>query len=54
MTYSDLLKDIKTRIRQAQVKANLAVNAEMLVLYWDIGRMIDQRQADAGWGAGIM
>jgi hypothetical protein len=54
MTYIDLLNDVKSRIYQAQIKANLAVNAEMLMLYWDIGRIIDLRQKEEGWGAGII
>ena len=35
--YRDLLADIKTRVRQAQHRAALSANAEMLLLYWDIG-----------------
>jgi len=54
MTYPELLQDIKIRIRQAQIKATMSVNAEMLALYWDIGRMIDQRQSEEGWGAQII
>jgi hypothetical protein len=46
--YLSLLDEIKTRIRSAQVKATLAANAEMIALYWDIGRMIHQRQQDQG------
>ncbi len=43
--YRDLLGDIKTRVRAAQHRAARAANAEMLFLYWDIGRMIANRQA---------
>ncbi len=32
--YEDFLKDLKTRIRQAQVKAVLAANQELILLYW--------------------
>ncbi len=52
--YGNLLNEIKDRIRQAQVKAVLSVNAEMIRMYWDIGRMIDQRQKIEGWGAGVV
>ncbi|HKZ17875.1 MAG TPA: DUF1016 N-terminal domain-containing protein [Geobacteraceae bacterium] len=52
--YTDLLGDIKARIRQAQVKAALSVNAEMILMYWDIGRMILQRQEREGWGAAVI
>lgn len=52
--YSGLLVDIKIRIRQAQHKAALSANAEMILLYWDIGRMIASRQKKEGWGAGVI
>jgi len=52
--YADLLRDIKTRIRQAQTRATLSANAEMIRMYWDIGRMIDERQQEEGWGAGVI
>lgn len=52
--YADLLGDIKTRIRQAQVKATLSANAEMILMYWDVGRMIAERQQLEGWGKGVI
>ncbi|MBU2621540.1 MAG: DUF1016 family protein [Proteobacteria bacterium] len=52
--YGNLLSDIKTRIRQAQVKATLSANAEMIAMYWDVGRMIYERQQYEGWGAGVI
>jgi predicted nuclease of restriction endonuclease-like (RecB) superfamily len=52
--YRDLLADIKTRIRSAQHRAALSANAEMILLYWDIGRMIAARQEREGWGAGVI
>ncbi len=52
--YADLLGDIKSRIREAQIKAGLSVNAEMILMYWDIGRMIHERQQKRGWGAGVI
>lgn len=54
MLYKDLLYDIKNRIRQGQIKANLSANAEMLATYWDIGRMIHLRQQEEGWGKGVI
>ncbi len=42
--YSDLLVGIKNRVRQGQIKAYVAVNAELLATYWDIGKMIHERQ----------
>lgn len=52
--YPHLLADIRERIRKAQVKANLAVNREMIVLYWEIGCLIIERQKKEGWGAGVI
>ena len=52
--FPNLLKEIKTRIQQAQTRAILAVNAELVRLYWDIGGLIDARQQQEGWGAGVI
>lgn len=52
--YRDLLGDIKTRVRQAQHRAALSANAELIRLYWDIGRLIAARQEREGWGAGVI
>ena len=52
--FPNLLKEIKTRIQQAQARAVLSVNAELVRLYWDIGRMIDVRQRQEGWGAAVI
>ncbi|MCX6972995.1 MAG: PDDEXK nuclease domain-containing protein [Verrucomicrobia bacterium] len=52
--YRDLLAEIKSRIRAAQNRAALSANAEMILLYWDIGRMIAARQEREGWGAGVI
>lgn len=52
--FPNLLKEIKDRIQQAQTRAILAANAELVRLYWDIGRMIDQRQRQEGWGAAVI
>ena len=52
--YMLFLTDLKTRIRQAQVKAALAVNKELVLLYWTIGRDILERQQRHGWGAKVI
>ena len=49
-----LLEDIKVRIRAAQTRAMLAVNSELVRLYWDVGRLIDERKQREGWGAGVI
>lgn len=52
--YSNLLSDIKERVRRAQHRAILAANAEMIVMYWDIGSMIASRQTSEGWGTKVI
>jgi predicted nuclease of restriction endonuclease-like (RecB) superfamily len=52
--FAALLADVKGRIQAAQTRAVLSVNAELVRLYWDIGRMIDVRQRREGWGAAVI
>jgi predicted nuclease of restriction endonuclease-like (RecB) superfamily len=52
--YASFLDDLKSRIRAAQVKAALAVNAELVLLYWRIGRDILARQQNEGWGTQVI
>src|SRR5262249_38920973 len=52
--YAELLKEIKDRIGQAQTRAILTVNAELIRLYWDIGKLIDARQRAEGWGSALI
>lgn len=52
--HAALLSDIKTRVRHAQSRAWLSVNAEMIRLYWDVGALIDSRQRQEGWGAAVI
>ncbi|MBI4515413.1 MAG: DUF1016 domain-containing protein [Deltaproteobacteria bacterium] len=52
--FAALLADVKGRIQAAQTRAVLAVNAELVRLYWDIGRIIADRQRREGWGAAVI
>ncbi|MCA1995475.1 MAG: DUF1016 N-terminal domain-containing protein, partial [Coleofasciculus sp. S288] len=52
--YTAFLRSLKERIQQAQIKAALAVNRELTLLYWQIGREILTRQRQEGWGAKII
>ena len=52
--YVEFLESLKTRVRQAQTKAMLSVNREMISLYWDIGRRIVERQERDGWGKSVV
>jgi len=52
--YGDLLRQIKSRIQSAQVRAALSVNRELVLLYWNIGKDILERQQQQGWGAKVI
>ncbi|RYY24721.1 MAG: DUF1016 domain-containing protein [Sphingobacteriaceae bacterium] len=52
--YQSLIGDIKSRIRQAQAKAAVAVNTELVGMYHDIGKMILLRQQNEGWGNAVI
>jgi predicted nuclease of restriction endonuclease-like (RecB) superfamily len=52
--YPELLRQLKTRIREAQLRASFAVSRELVLLYWSIGREILSRQEAEGWGARVI
>lgn len=52
--YAGWLADLKERIHTARQRATLAVNRELISLYWQIGRDILARQAAQGWGAKVI
>lgn len=52
--YAPLLAAIKARVHSARIQAGLAANRELLLLYWDIGRMILARQSREGWGSRVI
>lgn len=49
--YSDLLKEIKRKVLSSQFKAAIAVNKELIKLYWEIGNTVYQKQLKEGWGS---
>lgn len=49
--YKAFLKEIKGKILSSQVKAALAVNRELITLYWEIGSEIFSKQQSKGWGS---
>ena len=53
-SYIQTLENIKSAIRKAQIKASLAVNSELVILYWNIGKIILQQQKEQGWGAKVI
>jgi predicted nuclease of restriction endonuclease-like (RecB) superfamily len=52
--YDEFLRGLKERIRTAQVRAALAVNRELVLLYWRIGQDILERQRQSGWGSKVI
>lgn len=52
--YADWLSSLKTRIRDAKIRTVIAVNSELILLYWQIGREILERQARQGWGTKVI
>jgi len=52
--YRDWLRDLKQQIKTGQIKAALSVNSQMIMLYWDLGRQITEKQENAKWGSGFI
>ncbi len=54
ITYGAILKQLKEKIKTAQTKAVLAVNNELLKVYWEIGNVIFEQEKESGWGSKII
>ena len=52
--YKRFVVDIKERIQNAQYRALKKVNKELITLYWDIGKMIVEKQEELGWGKAVV
>lgn len=52
--YAEWLAEVKADIRRARTRALMAVNSEMIMVYWRIGRDILERQERHGWGAKVI
>lgn len=50
----DFINEIKTKIKEAQYRALQFVNKEQILLYWNIGKTIEERQKQFGWGKSIV
>lgn len=53
-TYIEFLNSLKKEIQHARLKAHLAVNKELILLYWRIGKEILERKKDLGWGSKVI
>ncbi len=49
--YIIFLNEIKAKVLSSQLKAAVAVNSELIKLYWEIGNAINQKQKSEGWGS---
>lgn len=54
VNYAELLGQIKQRIHQGQARAVLSANAEMITTYWDVGKILHERQKQEGWGRAVI
>jgi predicted nuclease of restriction endonuclease-like (RecB) superfamily len=52
--YKLWLTELKNKIQQSQIKASISVNSEMILLYWDLGKQIVEKQQNAKWGTGFI
>ena len=52
--YLQWLHELKSQIKQTQIKAAIAVNSELIMLYWDLGRQITEKQENTKWGSGFI
>ena len=52
--YRSFIAELKSRVQAAQIKVAVAVDYKLLLLYWDLGRMITEREAASGWGDGVI
>ena len=52
--YLHIVASLKEKIRQAKTKASLAVNKELLNVYWEIGNTILEQQKTEGWGSKVI
>ena len=52
--YAAWLGELKSRIQSARISAARSVNRELILLYWDIGRGIVEKQEELGWGESVI
>ncbi|MFA5180801.1 MAG: PDDEXK nuclease domain-containing protein [Syntrophales bacterium] len=52
--YRQFIEDLKTRVACARISAARAVNRDLILLYWDIGRGIMEKQQTLGWGDSVV
>ncbi|MFH1052178.1 MAG: PDDEXK nuclease domain-containing protein [bacterium] len=53
-SYVLLLQDIKQKVKNAQIKASVRVNSELILMYWELGEAIAKKQTESNWGDGLI
>lgn len=53
-TYIDWIQSLKQKIQSAQIKASIAVNDALIILYWDMGKSIVEKQNEYSWGSKVV
>lgn len=53
-SYKNWLKELKAKVHSAQIKAALAVNTELIQLYWGLGKMISEKFEESQWGDKVL
>lgn len=52
--YREFFNELKTKIRNAQLKAAISASRELIQLYWDLGKNIVETQRKEGWGSKVL
>lgn len=52
--YKNWLFELKSKIKQSQIKAALAINTELILMYWELGKQITEKQQNTKWGSGFI
>jgi predicted nuclease of restriction endonuclease-like (RecB) superfamily len=52
--YRQFIEDLKARVTAARISAARALNRELILLYWDIGQAIVEKQKTLGWGESVV
>jgi predicted nuclease of restriction endonuclease-like (RecB) superfamily len=52
--YAEFISELKNRIKEQRLKTIISVNSSLLMMYWEIGKAILEKQKFAGWGAKVI
>jgi hypothetical protein len=52
--YRRFVENLKARVATARLSAARRINHELILLYWDIGRGIVEKQKELGWGESVV